>query len=137
MQPTILRDVQPHMTVAQREVWGPVMVVMKFKSTDEAIQIANSTPYTGVICGVFTRDMATMMRTAHAVKAGHVIANASIISGPEIPFGGGFGRSGYGRVKGREALLGYVQTKNILLPVGDLLPETALQKAVVLKQRKA
>lgn len=137
MQPTILRDVQPHMTVAQREVWGPVMVVMKFKSTDEAIQIANSTPYTGVICGVFTRDMATMMRTARAVKAGHVIANASIISGPEIPFGGGFGRSGYGRVKGREALLGYVQTKNILLPVGDLLPETALQTAVVLKQRKA
>lgn len=136
MQPTILRDVQPQMTVAQREIWGPVMAVMKFRTTEEAIQIANSTPYTGVICGVFTQDIGTMMRTAHAVKAGHVITNASIISGPEIPFGGGFGRSGYGRVKGREALLGYVQTKNILLPVGDLLPETALQKTAVLNGRK-
>lgn len=136
MQPTVLRDVQAHMTVAQREIWGPVMAVMKFKSTEEAIRIANSTPYTGVICGVFTQDIGTMMRTAYAIKAGHVVANASIISGPEIPFGGGFGRSGYGRVKGREALLGYVQTKNILLPIGDLLPETAQQKAAVLNGRK-
>lgn len=133
MQPTILRDVHSAMHVAQRELWGPVMAVMKFRTTEEAIQIANSTPYTGVICAVFTQDIGTMMRSAYGVNASHVITNASIISGPEIPFGGGFGRSGYGRVKGREALLGYVQTKNILLPIGDLLPETALQKSKVVR----
>jgi len=126
--------VRPEMRVAQEEVWGPVMAIMPFSREEQAYEIANSTPFTGVICGVFTRDLARMTRSAFHVDAGHVVTNASIISGPEIPFGGGFGRSGYGRVKGREALLEYVQPKNILLPVGDYLPETLAQTAKVRAQ---
>jgi len=135
MQPTVLRDVRSEMRIAQKEVWGPVMAVMKFKEIEEAFQIANSTPYTGLLCAVFTQDLGTMTRSAHEVRAGHVVTNASIVSGPEISFGGGFGRTGYGRVKGRDALLSYVQAKNVLLPIGDLLPETSAQAKAWIRER--
>jgi hypothetical protein len=76
-----------------------------------------------------------MMRSAQSVRSAHVVMNASIVSGPEISFGGGFGRTGYGRIKGRDALLSYVQTKGVLLPVGDLLPETSRQTDAWLEER--
>ena len=73
-----------------------------------------------------------MTRAAHAVHAGHIIANCSTVADAEIPFGGGFGRSGYGRVKGREAMLGYVQSKNLMIPIGDMLPEMTQRTKVVM-----
>lgn len=135
VQPTVLRDVLPEMAIAQKEVWGPVMAVMKFRDIEEAFQIANSTPYTGLLCAIFTQDVGRMMRSAQSVRSAHVVMNASIVSGPEISFGGGFGRTGYGRIKGRDALLSYVQTKGVLLPIGDLLPETSRQTDAWLKER--
>jgi aldehyde dehydrogenase (NAD+) len=132
MQPTVMVDVHPHMAIAQEEIWGPVMNIMKFGDEAEAYKIANDVRHTGVQCGIFTQSIGRLTRAAHKVQAGHIIANASMISGAEIPFGGGFGRSGYGRVKGREAMLGYVQSKNLLMPIGDLLPEMARQKKAVI-----
>ena len=134
MQPTVLVDVDPTARIAQEEIWGPVMVVLKFRDEAEAFQIANDVRYTGIICGVFTNKLGRLTRAAQKVNAGHLVANASVISGAEVPFGGGFGTSGYGRVKGREAMLGYVQTKNLLMPVGEFLPEIEQQSRVVNEQ---
>jgi aldehyde dehydrogenase (NAD+) len=114
LKPTVLRDVDPTMRVAQEEVFGPVMAVMKFREERQAIELANSAVHSGLMCSVFTRDLGRMLRTANGVRAGHVVANQSIIGGAEVPFGG-FGRAGYGSLKGREALMGYVQRKNVLL----------------------
>jgi aldehyde dehydrogenase (NAD+) len=102
------------MRVANEEVFGPVMGVMKFRDEREAIELANGARHSGLMCSVFTRDLGRMLRTASGVRAGHIVANQSVIAGAEVPFGG-FGRAGYGSLKGREALMGYVQRKNVLL----------------------
>ncbi|WKU03688.1 aldehyde dehydrogenase family protein [Micromonospora sp. HUAS LYJ1] len=116
LAPTVLRDVEPHMRVANEEVFGPVMAVMRFRTEREAIELANAARHSGMMCGVFTRDLRHMLRAAKGVRAGHIVANQSLIGGPEVPFGG-YGRGGYGSLKGREALMGYVQRKNVLLNV--------------------
>ena len=79
----------------------------------EAIQIANGTPY-GLVGGVFTRDLDRATGAARQLRAGQVFVNEWYASGVETPFGG-FGKSGYGREKGREALWNYVQTKNVAI----------------------
>ncbi|MEU5272492.1 aldehyde dehydrogenase family protein [Streptomyces hygroscopicus] len=114
LQPTVLRDVEPHMRVAKEEVFGPVMAVMKFTDERDAIELANSAGHSGLMCSVFTHDLGRMLRAAHGVRAGHIVSNQSIIGGAEVPFGG-FGRGGHGSLKGRDALMGYVQRKNVLL----------------------
>ncbi|KVG71046.1 aldehyde dehydrogenase family protein [Burkholderia ubonensis] len=116
MKPTVLRDVDPAMSVAQEEVWGPVMSVLKFGDEDEAYRLANGPRHSGLMCGVFTKDLGRMMRAAARVRAGHIVSNQTLIGGAELPFGG-FNRAGYGSLKGREAMLGYVQRKNVLLNV--------------------
>ncbi|MET9385472.1 aldehyde dehydrogenase family protein [Streptomyces sp. NPDC002928] len=116
LRPTVLRDVDPNMRVATEEVFGPVMAVMKFRTESEAIELANSAGHSGLMCSVFTRDLGRMLRAANQVRAGHIVANQSAIGGAEVPFGG-FGRGGHGSLKGREALMGYAQRKNVLLNI--------------------
>lgn len=116
LEPTVVTDVTPDMTIAQEEVFGPVLSVLKFSSDEEAIAIANGTPY-GLVGGVFTRDLDRATRAARRMKAGQVFVNEWYAGGVETPFGG-YGQSGYGREKGREALWNYVQTKNIAIKVG-------------------
>ncbi|KQV13850.1 aldehyde dehydrogenase [Rhizobium sp. Root1203] len=114
MRPTVLADVTPSMRAAQEEIFGPVMAIMKFHEEADAIKIANSARHSGLMCNIFTQDMGRMMRSANKIRAGHIVSNQSAIGGAEIPFGG-FARAGYGSLKGREALQGYVQRKNILI----------------------
>lgn len=111
MQPTVFRDVTPTMSIAQDEFFGPVIVVIPFDTPQEAVDIANGTDY-GLAAGVFTRDLGLAHWTADRLVAGQVYVNDWWVGGVETPFGG-TKRSGYGREKGQEALLGYVQTKNI------------------------
>jgi aldehyde dehydrogenase (NAD+)/betaine-aldehyde dehydrogenase len=111
MRPTIFADATPEMTIAREEFFGPVMVVMAFDTPEEAVAIANGTDY-GLAAGVFTRDLRLAHWTADRLVAGQVYVNEWWAGGVETPFGG-TKRSGYGREKGQEALLGYVQTKNI------------------------
>ena len=111
MQPTVFAGVRPDMTIAQEEFFGPVVVVIPFDTPEEAIAIANGTDY-GLAAGVFTRDLRLAHWTADRVVAGQVYVNEWWAGGVETPFGG-MKRSGYGREKGQEALLGYVQTKNV------------------------
>ncbi|UWQ98326.1 aldehyde dehydrogenase family protein [Rhodobacteraceae bacterium S2214] len=113
LEPTIVTNVSPNMTIANEEVFGPVLSVLKFTSDEDAIRIANGTPY-GLVGGVFTRDLDRATTAARKLRAGQVFVNEWYAGGVETPFGG-YGKSGYGREKGREALWNYVQTKNVAI----------------------
>ena len=113
LDPTILDNVTPDMTIAQQEVFGPVLSVMSFEKDEDAIAIANGTDY-GLVGGVFTQNLDRATRAAKEIRAGQVFVNEWYAGGVETPFGG-YGKSGYGREKGREALWNYVQTKNVAI----------------------
>ncbi|GAB4294383.1 MAG: aldehyde dehydrogenase family protein [Roseovarius sp.] len=115
LEPTVLVDVAPRMEIAQEEVFAPVQCIIPFADEAEAIAIANGTRY-GLVAGVFTRDLERAMRACRALRAGQVFVNEWFAGGVETPFGG-YGRSGYGREKGREALRNYVQTKNVAIAI--------------------
>ena len=116
LEPTVLADVTPDMEIAQQEVFGPVLSVLPFRDEAEAIAIANGTEY-GLVAGVFSGDVNRAHRAARDLRAGQVFVNEWFAGGVETPFGG-YGKSGYGREKGREALWNYVQTKNIAVRLG-------------------
>ncbi|MDJ0639625.1 MAG: aldehyde dehydrogenase family protein [Paracoccaceae bacterium] len=113
LEPTVLADVTPDMDIAQQEVFGPVLSVLSFRDEAEAIEIANGTDF-GLVGGVFTADLDRATRAARQIRAGQVFVNEWYAGGVETPFGG-YGKSGYGREKGREALWNYVQTKNVAI----------------------
>ncbi|WP_119460194.1 aldehyde dehydrogenase family protein [Rhodospirillaceae bacterium SYSU D60014] len=117
MQPTIFTGVAPDMTIAREEIFGPVLSVMPFDEPAEAIAIANGTDY-GLVAGVYTQDLALAHWSAERLVAGQVFVNEWFAGGVETPFGG-TKRSGYGREKGQEALLNYVQTKNVAIRLGS------------------
>jgi aldehyde dehydrogenase (NAD+) len=115
--PTLLRDVPPAHAIAQQEIFGPVLAAMPFATEDEAIAIANGTPY-GLVAGVWTRDGARQLRLARRLACGQVfINNYGAGGGIELPFGG-VKSSGYGREKGFEALLGFTRLKTVAIRHG-------------------
>jgi len=111
LEPTIVSDVTPDMTIARDEVFGPVLSVLKCDDVETGISIANDSDY-GLVGGIFTQDIDMANKAAQQIRAGQVFINEWFAGGVETPFGG-YGKSGYGREKGREALWNYVQTKNI------------------------
>ena len=111
LAPTIIADATPDMQIASTEVFGPVLTILKADSETTAIEITNSTEY-GLVGGIFTADIDAAHRAARKIRAGQIFINEWYAGGVETPFGG-YGKSGYGREKGREALWNYVQTKNI------------------------
>ncbi len=115
LEPTILTGLTPGMAIARDEAFAPVLSVLTFETDSESIAIANGTDY-GLVGGVYTRDIDRAMRTARDVRAGQVFVNEWYAGGVETPFGG-YGKSGYGREKGREALWNYVQTKNVAIRI--------------------
>ena len=105
VRPTLIGDVPPDHKLAQEEIFGPVLVAIRFRDEKEATSIANATPY-GLVAGVWTADIGRAMRLAHHVKSGQIfINNFGAGGGVELPFGG-TKRSGHGREKGFEALYG-------------------------------
>lgn len=111
IEPTVLTGVQPEMSIAQDEVFGPVLAVMPFDTDDEAIGLANGTRY-GLAAGIWTRDVRRAHRMAAAIRAGSVWINAYRVVGPYAPFGG-FGHSGIGRENGREGLAESLESKTV------------------------
>lgn len=110
--PVLFDNVPPNHKLAQEEIFGPVQVLIPFEDEEDAIRIANGTEY-GLVAGVWTRDGARQMRMARRLKVGQVfINNYGAGGGIELPFGG-VGKSGYGREKGFEALLGFTRTKTV------------------------
>jgi aldehyde dehydrogenase (NAD+) len=115
--PMLLGPVDPRHELAQQEVFGPVLVVIAFDDEDQAIKIANDTPF-GLIAGVWTENGSRQIRVAKKIRVGQVYINGyGAGGGIELPFGG-FKRSGYGRAKGFEALKEYTVTKTIVLNHG-------------------
>ncbi len=116
LAPTVIAGVTRDMEIARSEVFGPVLSMLTYKEESEAIAIANDSDY-GLVGGVFTRDIDGAMRVAQRIRTGQVFVNEWYAGGVETPFGG-YKKSGYGREKGREALMNYVQTKNIGIRIG-------------------
>ena len=115
--PTLLRDVPPTHRLAREEVFGPVLAAMPFSDEDEAVALANGTPY-GLVAGIWTRDGARQLRLARRVRAGQVfVNNYGAGGGVELPFGG-MGHSGHGREKGFEALYGFTVLKTVAIRHG-------------------
>jgi len=115
--PTLLRDVPPAHAVAQQEIFGPVLAAMPFDSEEQALAIANGTPY-GLVAGLWTRDGARQLRLARRLNCGQVfVNNYGAGGGIELPFGG-VKSSGYGREKGFEALVAFTRLKTIAIRHG-------------------
>ena len=115
--PTLIGDVPPDHRLAQEEVFGPVLVAMRFRDEDDAVRLANGTPY-GLVAGVWTRDGGRQLRLAKALKSGQVfINNFGAGGGVELPFGG-VKRSGHGREKGFEALYHFSALKTVAIRHG-------------------
>jgi len=113
----LLRDVPHEHSIAQHEIFGPVLAAMPFDDEAEAIRLANGTDY-GLVAGIWTRDGARQLRVARKLRCGQVfINNYGAGGGVELPFGG-VKSSGYGREKGFEALLGFTVLKTIAIRHG-------------------
>ena len=99
------------MTIAQKEVFGPVLSVMKFTDDAEVLARANSSIY-GLAAGLWSQDVTRVRRMADALQAGTVWVNCWGETDAASPFGG-VKQSGYGREMGREAIALYSQTKSV------------------------
>ncbi|MER9826556.1 aldehyde dehydrogenase family protein [Mesorhizobium sp. M0115] len=113
LEPTIFDGVTPNMNIARDEVFGPVLSVLKFREDEEAVHIANGTNY-GLVGGLFSADVARAMKIAARLRVRQVFVNEWFANSVEMSFDG-YGKSGYGRGKGRESLWNYVQAKNIAI----------------------
>lgn len=112
--PTLIDDVDPAAVIAQEEIFGPVLTVNTFADEEEAIALANGTPY-GLLAAVWTADLARAHRLAAEIQAGQVYVNTyGAGGGVELPFGG-LKKSGYGREKGYEALDTFTATKTVVM----------------------
>ena len=111
--PTVLAEVDSAMSVAQEEIFGPVVTVIPFEDEKDAIRIANDVRY-GLMATVWTRDPARGHRVAARIKSGTVGINMPYTAFPGIPFGG-YKQSGFGRELGLEALELYLETKSVIV----------------------
>jgi (Z)-2-((N-methylformamido)methylene)-5-hydroxybutyrolactone dehydrogenase len=110
-EPTIFVDARNNMKICQDEIFGPVLVVMKFKDEDEVLKLANDTKY-GLAAGLWTRDVQRVHRFARKLQAGTIWVNTYRALSHSSPFGG-FKQSGYGRQCGLEAIKEYTQVKSV------------------------
>lgn len=109
--PTIFTGVDRHATIAHKEVFGPVMVSIPFETEEEAICLANDTPF-ALAGAVWSQDVARAHRVARRINAGTVWINAYKATDIRSPFGGN-GMSGYGRSSGADALNEYTRVKSV------------------------
>ena len=111
LKPTVFTDVQPHMRIAQEEIFGPVLSVMRFDDEAQALRMANGTSY-GLAASIWTGDVARAHALARKVQAGVVWINCFNEFDDAAPFGG-YKESGWGRDLSAHALENYTQLKTV------------------------
>jgi aldehyde dehydrogenase (NAD+) len=111
IEPTIFTDVTNEMTIAREEIFGPVLVVLRYDTVDEAVALANDSEY-GLTAGVWSTDYERALEVAERLEAGTVWINNWHMIDPALPFGG-YKQSGVGRELGPGALDEYTETKHI------------------------
>lgn len=126
VEPTIFTDVTSSMRIAQEEIFGPVLSIMRFKDEDEAISIANDTIY-GLAAGVWTSDMRRAFRMPKKLRAGTVWINTYRTMSYMSPFGG-YKQSGLGRENGAEMIKEYLQVQSVWLNVGAAASNPFVQR---------
>ncbi len=117
VRPTVLLDVRPDMRVAQEEIFGPVLAIMRFRDEEEALRIANGTKY-GLAAYLWTGDVTRAHRFAPEIESGMIWVNSQNVRHLPTPFGG-MKRSGIGREGGHYSFEFYCETKNICIAVGQ------------------
>ncbi len=122
VEPTVLGGVDNQMRAVREEIFGPVLSVIPFDDEDDALRLANDTPF-GLAAGVWTRDLSRAHRVAHRIEAGTVWVNTYRVQSPSSPVGG-FKASGFGKENGREVLEEMTRLKSIWInldedPVAD------------------
>jgi aldehyde dehydrogenase (NAD+) len=116
VEPTMFTDVDNSMTIAQEEIFGPVLVVIPFEDDDDAVRIANDSKY-GLGGGVTSASLERAMSVADRIRAGVMSVNGGLYYNADMPFGG-YKDSGVGRQNGREGFEQYLETKAIAWPAG-------------------
>ncbi|WP_153720928.1 aldehyde dehydrogenase family protein [Sporosarcina cascadiensis] len=111
IQPTVFADVKESMTIAQEEIFGPVVVVMPYETIDEIIERANQSEF-GLAAGIWTENLKEAHYVANKLKAGSVWVNCYNVTDPASPFGG-YKESGFGREMGSYALDNYTEVKSV------------------------
>ena len=117
VEPTVFDSVSNDMTIAQEEVFGPILSVIPFRDDDEVLALANNVIY-GLAATMWTNDIKRAHRMAAALRAGNVSINYPTVNPPEAPFGG-YKQSGIGRELSRHALDLYTQVKNVVVNLDD------------------
>jgi acyl-CoA reductase-like NAD-dependent aldehyde dehydrogenase len=113
VEPTVFVGVTNTMTIAREEIFGPVLSVISFDDDDEAVALANDTPY-GLAAALWTRDLRRAHSVARRIKAGTVWVNNYFKLDPSMPFGG-FKQSGIGREFGLDWYLAYTESKSVFV----------------------
>src|SRR5438552_4524726 len=116
LMPTVFDHVSNDMRIAREEIFGPVVSIIPFDTEEEAVRLANSTPY-GLSGAIWTRDIGKALRTARAVQAGVLSINSNSSVHTEAPFGG-YKMSGVGRELGMHAIELYTELKNVFIDLG-------------------
>ena len=114
VEPTLFADVDNKMTIAQEEIFGPVLVVIPFEDDEDAIRIANDSMY-GLSGSVISASPERAMKVARRIRTGTMNVNDAFFFSPNAPFGG-YKQSGIGREMGVEGFEEYMQTKTIAVP---------------------
>jgi succinate-semialdehyde dehydrogenase/glutarate-semialdehyde dehydrogenase len=117
-EPTVLVDVKPGSTILNEEIFGPVAPIVRFKTEEEAIRLANDTEY-GLVSYAYTQDLKRGLRLVEKLDTGMTGLNTGLVSNAAAPFGG-VKQSGLGREGGLEGINEYLETKYVMIPDPNL-----------------